>query len=382
MSRISKFAKFSLITWILFAFLVAIVGMNSFGFNLQGEINRQINYDKDPRSDSDIELRVTMIPPSTDWVAGTQIAIDDIKFNPKESDISPNELCIKQIRVLENIFPNSNNLMGSFFIFTGNYPVCYKIARGAETSLSTTGLAHPEIYQVIDLVDSSKENSDDIFSPLGHGVSITARNGFVYPYDSYWFEYALLLTYNLRVDGVDITSDKTVAPKIHYVDTDDVTDWNVQIYDSIQSSGNSTAFELIGLNNISEFRTIGVYFSRPIFYRIIYPIIILILLALIILLSFLNNVSDFFQGTLAVLFGMFGLKSFLIPSSLNLRTMLDVIIIGLYFALGISLSLFLINKYYFGESKKSVLVVNDKISKTNAMEHAENKNTAGKRKRR
>jgi hypothetical protein len=73
---------------------------------------------------------------------------------------------------------------------------------------------------------------------------------------------------------------------------------------------------------------VEVRFEHPLFDRIIFPFVLLVLL-----LSFIEGTVTFIEGALAVFLGVFGLTRVLLPSSGEVRTIVHLAIWGIYVAL-------------------------------------------------
>jgi Ni,Fe-hydrogenase I cytochrome b subunit len=78
---------------------------------------------------------------------------------------------------------------------------------------------------------------------------------------------------------------------------------------------------------------VDVRFERPLFDRIIFPFVLLVMLILVLLLSFIEGTVTFIEGALAVFLGVFGLTQVLLPSSTEVRTIVHLAIWGIYVAL-------------------------------------------------
>lgn len=349
-----SFPRISIIIWMLFFAFLAVFFLRQSGLsNMQGRINYETTRRADSENQSEFLLDLSLHPSPSLQVSGTNFSVETLLYKPISNlENEPDELCVEYLRLLENVFDNIH-ARGSIFLFSDNhYPVCYNISQGAENPKSARGLFDEGTFEIVGFSDSSKDlDNFDIYDVLGKGGTITARNNFIYPYDKYDFEFAILMKYCLKSNGDEIECGVT-APIIDVVNSTDNIEWDITINDDIQFMHIGTA-EIINYDVFKVIRTLHLSFSRPIIYQIVYPLILITLLLLIIMLSQSKELSVFMEGSIAILFGLFGLKSLLLPPDAQARTILDPIILVLYVSFGIALLQFLIYQLLSSKRKNA-----------------------------
>ena len=96
------------------------------------------------------------------------------------------------------------------------------------------------------------------------------------------------------------------------------------------------------LDRLNTYNVLVLNYERPLVTRLVYPIILMSMLFFVILLSYIDDIGTFIQGSAGVLFGMFGARSVLIDIPVSQgRTFTDVVFILLYLAFALALTVFL-----------------------------------------
>jgi len=199
---------------------------------------------------------------------------------------------------------------------------------------------HQRLTQLPDLSEAQRT-----FSLANH------YDYFNYPFDSFKTNAAIQVTYSLWNNGV-LLAKNIINPTIIIgvgSSTRSEEDWDlsIDIEDSTWTKKNEDQVGKTVLN-FEQFRDIhiiheGPYsflkmdISRPILFRLAFPFLIIILALLIAFLSFVRELDSFLEGSVAILFGIFGIRQILMPpNAQGARTLIDIAIIGLYIMFGVA----------------------------------------------
>jgi hypothetical protein len=106
---------------------------------------------------------------------------------------------------------------------------------------------------------------------------------------------------------------------------------------------------------IGKYEEAALLITRPLFFRLVIPFLLMFSVILICLLIFISNFGDYLTASLAILFGIFSLRQILIPSELiGVRTILDLVIIILYLMYFLSSGAFFV--LHFSKEKNSTSI--------------------------
>jgi hypothetical protein len=188
---------------------------------------------------------------------------------------------------------------------------------------------------------------------------IPARHDlFLFPYDDVNVQLLILFGYELFKDNKRLQAE-LVTPQL-YLQELDVSEWQVEFTSVVPSPLVFEESEHMWINNLpgkGDYLDVGtidpllkgydaaytsilsVTLTRPWIYRFVYPFLTVSLMVFIALLSTVNTIDSFVEGSIAVLFGIFGLREIFIPEELKLNTAADFIILGLYVVFAIAVIL-------------------------------------------
>jgi len=79
---------------------------------------------------------------------------------------------------------------------------------------------------------------------------------------------------------------------------------------------------------------IRIEYRRPLLYRLLVPILLLLMLGVIVALPFIQETSTFLETLIGIIFGLWGLHEVLIPADVTWPTIIDPLILSLYALLG------------------------------------------------
>ena len=161
---------------------------------------------------------------------------------------------------------------------------------------------------------------------------------FLYPYDDFEISMGVELNYRILHDD-QVLSSNFVYPQF-FVSTPTSVDWiaktsQTKLSDTFLAQGYETDMKIL--------TTIA--FSRPIFMKVIYPLLISAMALFILLLALVDSVDTFIEGGVAVFFGIFGLKQIILPSTTEITTVWDFAIWGLVIIFAVSLIDHLISSF-------------------------------------
>jgi hypothetical protein len=144
-----------------------------------------------------------------------------------------------------------------------------------------------------------------------------------YPYDGFRLTVRAEATYHAEEEGQ--SEEQSGAISGISVDFTNTSSWIAAAHDSLRS-------DVVGAEEPDDpFTTLELRFRRPLFDQLVFPAVVIIMLVLILLLAFVDSLSTFIEGAVAVFFSMFGITQILKPSVTEVRTLVDIAIWGLYF---------------------------------------------------
>lgn len=183
---------------------------------------------------------------------------------------------------------------------------------------------------------------------------------FYYPYDDFELQIGSFVTVDL-LDKIGESEQIAVFPTVVF-NVNDWEEWDrstkVPIAQQFWEGFNIGTISIESLNLFDYTVTEDIYlpliekglaeppiihFVRPMFFRIVFPIIIILFLSFIYLLSISDSIQLYLSGATAILVGLFGLRAVLIPENIHIRTIVDFSIIGLYVAFAIFTSMFFVS---------------------------------------
>lgn len=158
---------------------------------------------------------------------------------------------------------------------------------------------------------------------------------FRYPYDDYKLEIGLQVSYRLIRESTVVSSGTLIPVSLWELVGSAWREWDVEI-EAAEDRSYSTAIQ-------GELRSLHFELSRPLYLRVTFPLVVVILATIIWISPLADTLGAFFQITVAVLFGIFALRQGLVPAeSGTSRTLVDLAIMVLYGGLFVALAAFVL----------------------------------------
>ena len=189
------------------------------------------------------------------------------------------------------------------------------------------------------------ENLDSEFPLLSFGSSTddwllnfdAGNPHFWYPYDDSRLQLRVKVSLSFIHEGSDAAtvSKELLAPGIH-LKAPRTLEWQMKVqgHPIAANLQNSLGYLLPALDPQEGF---VIEYKRPILIRLMYPAMLLVPLLFIVLLSLLDSLDTFIQGGVGVFFGVWAIRSILLPASTSIPTVLDYAIWGLYFVFAVTM---------------------------------------------
>ncbi|MCA9923806.1 MAG: hypothetical protein KC421_15620 [Anaerolineales bacterium] len=303
-----------------------------------------------------INLNLVIKPPKSLDEDRTEIKISNLTYYHPEKPLLADEFCIESISVYENAFSNFGiRGYGGFSPF--DFPKCYELNSPSFLDASAENGSTSSVYPE-DLNEWIEERESRIgkIKNLYYGYSIKLNNneltndlfanpnGFWFPLDDFKTDFTLFLRFYLKKDGVIILRGKA-SPKIH-ADVIDSPDWDISVEITDNKRLHSRFLE--NHENIDgnlSYSSVGLDFTRPLILKLTYPIVLISMLLFIFMLTQVKSIDTFIEGSLAILFGLFGLKEILIPTNTEIRTFLDLALLILYMLFGLLVIWYIVRKH-------------------------------------
>jgi hypothetical protein len=173
---------------------------------------------------------------------------------------------------------------------------------------------------------------------------------FWYPFDGHTLPGAAQITYRI-LSGAQEVDGGNIDPVAAWVyETSGNLNWNIRLQSSPEvqdaQQGQGVIFGLTTLRTGKILR-FNFTFTRPLILRLATPFLIVVMIAVIMLLAFVESLDSLFEICVGLLFGIFGLKQVIAPSENVGQTMMDVVFIGLYVLLAVTLMIILLSKLVY-----------------------------------
>ena len=151
-------------------------------------------------------------------------------------------------------------------------------------------------------------------------IVLNGVSKFYFPYDN--LSYQSLIS----IVGIEYSTDNDDEPKIFLapkiVGEVWTTDWDVKVYTKENNDAETPNTYL------------SIEYARPLLYRLLVPLILLLVFGVIIFLPFIKDTSTYIQALIGIIFGLWGLHDVLIPPNVTWPTIIDSLILFLYSLLG------------------------------------------------
>jgi hypothetical protein len=285
-----------------------------------------------------------------------------VYYLPKTSLEEPDQLCLDEITVLEHssYFRSAEAAHHTAEIV----PHCVNLIQIKPGQVKPESLLPFKTFYTID------DFQNEELELAGYA------NNALYPYDGFTSKISMEINYRL-LEGDKLIDGGVTSPLLYVEnppltleveDQPSVLEWDIKVTGREESGIEFIPWskDFTGTSKVERFRVVQIVFSRPFIFRLIYPIIVASMLVLIGLLSNVQSLDAFMEGAVAVLLGIFGLKQVLLTPNLQVRTILDFAILGLYVAFAVALVTFLMTTYFHAPKKvelhKSHVKVQEKIT--------------------
>jgi hypothetical protein len=258
---------------------------------------------------------ISIVPPNLQIGSAPTVELKGFtySFQIKKDAPLPNKLCIDNISIVQTA-PGSG-WFGHVGFYKANYPFCFELVRPA--------LQSSDGFVLFDLVNpnSAGDLTTELFDTNSH---------FRYPYDDFELSLGLELSYRV-LHNDQVLLNEFIYPQF-FASVPTSIDWITQASEVDVSS----TFVEQGYDTDMKILT-TLAFARPIFMKIIYPLLITVMAFFILLLSLVDSVDTFIEGGVAVFFGIFGLKQIILPATTEITTVWDFAIWGLVIAFAAAL---------------------------------------------
>jgi hypothetical protein len=309
-----------LLTLFIFSILVALY-VYWFGFARINPYPSQ-NNSIYSQTDQTITLYLEMQPPKIYEENRISLRLNGIFYYDSNPDYPYSKICIDSIDIYSS--GSTNTLVyptiGDKRQYLGDgIPVCGEI----EISTNSIPIARSKIS-----LDSRFDKPE---------VLMFEHSPILYPYDSFRFGIAPIITYYYVNNEGEKVNHKAIQPNLE-VYNKGYNEWNI-----VRSNASENKFWELWSNssnnpningNINEISIVDlkkpdyVTFSRKPPLMLLFPIFILTLL---IFIAYINNKKEVFvQGAIAILFGIYSFKEIFSPGPFTTETLVDISIIGLY----------------------------------------------------
>ena len=221
----------------------------------------------------------------------------------------------------------------------GTTEVCLTSLRfdlGPESNTETMQAFHPNECHGVEYLDSE-------FPLLSFGSSTTdwllnfdaGNPHFWYPYDDSRLQLRVKVSLSFIRAGAVAVSKELLAPGIH-LKAPRTLEWQMKVQGQPIAANlqNSLGYSLPALDPQEGF---VIEYKRPLLIRLMYPAMLLVPLLFIVLLSLVDSLDTFIQGGVGVFFGVWAIRSILLPPSTSIPTILDYAIWGLYFVFAVTM---------------------------------------------
>jgi hypothetical protein len=184
---------------------------------------------------------------------------------------------------------------------------------------------------------------------------------FWYPYDQLKTYLSTQISYYV-VSGTQRFSDQRASPSFVVQELPPNLDWHLSLFgreyeqNEIVAAPVSTPIEtraMISSDRYVNTKELEISFARPVTYQLVFPVILVGLVVLLGFLATINSINTFLQVSIAILFGIFGLRQVLLPSDIGRPTILDALILGLYLIFALILIYFSISTL-LGKNNNSI----------------------------
>jgi len=225
-------------------------------------------------------------------------------FQIQKNEPLPNNLCIDTISIIET--EPGQGWFGNSGFYNTTFPICFELVK--------------PVFQSMDgyvLFELTPKASDDLSTQL-----FNINSHLWYPYDDFQLSLGMELGYRVLHDNQELIND-FIYPQF-FISVPTSIEWNakaneINVKDTFVAQGYNT--------DMKKMTTIA--FTRPMFMKVIYPLLIAVMAFFILLLSLVDSVDTFVEGGVAVFFGIFGLKQIILPSTVEIITIWDFAIWGL-----------------------------------------------------
>jgi hypothetical protein len=333
---------------ILAAAIATGISVSQYVFTSPSENERTLSGSRDTGSPLAMD---TMLSPSTLAAGSTSAVIVSrldfvmVRESPGRTPLSwdiPEEVCVDEIYIIE---VDGQELHRSP-VEGVEFPLCLSRSGDPLTIIHPDGTSETSWY-----FSFASSRTEPPMAYLTHAD----RGHFWYPYDEFTATYGIEAWYHLIRQGEPAHSIRQPSVNERRLDIPNPQGWDIN-YAEGQYVGPDNYPEFIPGLNISRITILR--FERPLFERILYPSVTLVVLLFIMLLAFVRSTETFIEGGVGVFFGIFGLRQVILPSTVSIRTIMDYAIGGLYFAFAVVLIFHVLrnlntntNRWLFGTGK-------------------------------
>lgn len=282
-----------------------------------------------------LDMHIEIIPPDmNDEQQTLNIQVNSINFNSWNLDQRITKVCIREFDFL--FYGYSTYISPPY----ENHPFSFDSELCGQLKSDTWNNNIPSKNSLIyDIEANQKKISDYLY---------VENNPFFYPFDWFILQVASIGMVEYYDKNDNIMSEEPMQISLYANISSD--EWEAAADDTT-----SPYFWEYWINGLKDDREIGIiqdYYApmilsklqspkiitiaRPIYLRVILPIIIITLLIFIIILSITDSLETFLAGSLAILFGVFTTRSVFLNEVSNTKTIIDVLLIGVYVSFAIA----------------------------------------------
>lgn len=255
--------------------------------------------------------------------AGIELVLDTLIL-PKTSD-SGHTLCVSTIQVEKAEFSSSpvselrEPMIDDLWDFGGEEKGGGGSVHGGGSTINLSPICSDE-----NQITVHRLNDYDIF------LNTSSTSAFFFPFDKKYINFVVVVTES---------NNEYIAPEV--IGIIESKEWDQRVIIKKLQMSKIDGIVWLDIPNDSMVSLVEVSFVRPLAYRILIPMLILVLAMIIIATLFLESLGDFFQVIIGILLGLWGLKSALVPSVVPGPTIVDGLILDLY----VLLALFLVFRF-------------------------------------
>jgi len=287
---------------------------------------------------SDVFWGLEVVPPELGVDNKPAFLLKLIEIYVSQDDaLFPDTFCVDEVIYYENAFLDRReySLSVEQILSLEDAPICVPLEN---TNLDITIDGKP--YWLYRFVAEEK-------TPIEFPPAFSKPISYYYPYDGFNTDLTFQARYRVVGKNEEIRSG-LVSPRLNVFNFLLESNWDIkaEALDYKIDQVPSRYFSLMNLDRLDKYNVLILNYERPLVTRLVYPIILLSMLVFIIMLSYIDDIGTFIQGSAGVLFGMFGVRSVLIDIPISQgRTITDVVFILLYLAFALAVTVFLFKQW-------------------------------------